>query len=44
MVEAAHRSAMSGRKSVQIARNVDNLDAYRASCEAAGLLDASPSS
>lgn len=39
MVEAAHRSAMSGRESVRIDRNVENLDAYRASCEAAGLLD-----
>ncbi len=39
MVEAAHRSAMSGRESVRIDRNAHNLDAYRSSCEEAGLLD-----
>jgi predicted dehydrogenase len=38
MVEAAHRSAMTGRASVRIARNGGSLDSYRSSCEAAGLL------
>lgn len=39
MVEAAHRSAMSGRESVRIERSTEDLASYRASCAAAGLLD-----
>ena len=38
IVEAAHRSAMSGRASVTVERAADNLGDYRQSCEAAGLL------
>lgn len=38
IVEAAHRSAMDGRNGVTIDRNAEDLSAYRASCEAAGLL------
>ncbi len=39
MVEAAHRSAMSGHASVSVDRSPD-LATYRANCEAAGLLAA----
>ena len=44
IVEAAHRSAMSGRASVMIERAADNLGDYRQSCEAAGLLTVSHAS
>jgi predicted dehydrogenase len=40
IVEAAHRSAMNGREAVRIDRDATDLDSYRQSCVAAGLLPA----
>lgn len=38
IVEAAHRSAMHDRMTITIDRNAEDLESYRASCAAAGLL------